>query len=225
MQQTKRITPTRIQKLIAQRMQTSKRTQPCFYLTAKAVIDKIVEMRRPLSKQLGIRISFNDFILRAIALAVAQNPLIKGTFAGDFIEIPEDINIGLAVAAPKGLMVPVIKKADQKSLAQISQDSNELIEKAKNNKLTLDDLIVPCTTLTALGMFGIDSFLPIPSQNQCCILSMGKITEQPVVINGKIEIRKLVEFSLAADSRIISPDYAAKFLMDMVGLVSNPDKL
>jgi pyruvate dehydrogenase E2 component (dihydrolipoamide acetyltransferase) len=122
-------------------------------------------------------------------------------------------------------MVPVIKNADKKSLAEISKNSNELIEKAKNNKLTLDDLIVPCTTLTALGMFGIDSFTPIPSQNQCSIISMGKITEQPIAIDGKIEIRKTVEFTVAADSRLISPDYAAKFLMDMVSFASDPDKL
>jgi len=221
----KRIVPTRIQKLIAQRMLTSKQTQPCFYLTAKAQIDKIIEIRRPLSKQLGVRISFNDFIIRAMALAVEQNPMMKGIFKDDCIELHDDINIGLAVAAPKGLVVPAVKKADEKSLAEIAKQTTELIDKAKNNKLTLEDLQVPCTTLTSLGMFGIDSFLPIPSPGQCSIVSMGKIIEQPIVIDGKIECKKFVEFGLAADSRIISPDYGAKFLMDMVSFVANPDKL
>jgi len=221
----KTITPTRIQKLIAFRMLTSKKTQPCFYLTAKAAIDKIVEIRRPLSKQLGIRIAFNDFILRAMALAVAGSPLFKGTLKDDIIELREDVSVGLAVAAPKGLMVPIIRNADKKNLAEIAKESNELIEKAKNNKLTLDDLLTPCVTLTALGMFGIDSFLPIPSPGQCGIISMGKIIEQPVVIDGRAECRKMVELALAADGRIISPDYAAKFLMDIVNLVSSPDKL
>jgi pyruvate dehydrogenase E2 component (dihydrolipoamide acetyltransferase) len=133
--------------------------------------------------------------------------------------------VGLAVAAPKGLVVPVIKNAGKKNLAQIATETNSLIEKAKNNKLTLDDLTGACTTLTALGMFGIDSFLAIPSPGQSCIISMGKIVEEPVVIDGKIESRKLIEFCLAADSRIISPDYGAKFLMDMVGFVTDPEKM
>ncbi|MCE5339986.1 MAG: 2-oxo acid dehydrogenase subunit E2 [Planctomycetaceae bacterium] len=221
----KRIVPTRIQKLIAVRMLTSKHTQPCFYITAKALVDKIVETRRPLSKQLGVRISLNDFIIRAIALAAEQNPLLKGTFHDDYIELAEDVNVGLAVAAPKGLVVPIVKGANRKSLAEIAKTTNGLIEKAKNNKLTLDDLTGACTTLSALGMFGINSFLAIPSPGQCSIISMGKIVEQPVVIDGKIEVKKIIEFCLAADSRIISPDYGAKFLMDMVNLVSSPDKL
>lgn len=222
---SKHIIPTRIQKLIASRMLASKHTQPCFYLTAKAAIDKIVEIRRPLSKELGVRIAFNDFILRAMALAVAQNPLMTGTLKDDCIELQDNVSVGLAVAAPKGLMVPIIRNADKKSLAEIAKESGELIEKAKNNKLTLDDLVTPCITLTALGMFGISSFLPIPSPGQCGIISMGKIIEQPVVVDGKAECLKMVEFALAADGRIISPDYAAKFLMDIVNFVSNPDKL
>jgi pyruvate dehydrogenase E2 component (dihydrolipoamide acetyltransferase) len=221
----KHITPTRIQKLIAQRMLESKHTQPCFYITAKASVDKIIETRRPLSKQLGVRISLNDFIINAIALAVEKNPLLKGYLKDDTIEMPDEVNVGLAVAAPKGLVVPIVKNAAKKNLAEIATDTNALIEKAKNNKLTLDDLTGACTTLTALGMFGIDSFLAIPSPGQSSIISMGKIVEEPVVIDGKIETKKLIEFCLAADSRTISPDYAAKFLMDMVGLVSNPEKL
>ncbi len=221
----KHITLTRIQKLISQRMITSKKTQPCFYITAKAFVDKIVEIRRPLSKQLGVRISFNDFIIRAIALATEQNPLLKGVFKDDYIELADDVNVGLAVAAPKGLVVPIVKNASRKSLAEIAATTNALIDKAKNNKLTLDDLTGACTTLSALGMFGINSFLAIPSPGQCSIISMGKIVEQPVVIDGKIEVRKTIEFCLAADSKIISPDYGAKFLMDMVNLISSPDKL
>ncbi|HAL46013.1 MAG: hypothetical protein A2Y12_01165 [Planctomycetes bacterium GWF2_42_9] len=221
----KQISLTRIQKLIGQRMLTSKHTQPCFYITAKASVDKIVETRRPLSKQLGVRISLNDFIIRAMALAIHQNPMMKGIFKDDYIEVAEDVNIGLAVAAPKGLVVPVVKNAAQKQLAEIAKETTLLIEKAKNNKLTLDDLTGACTTLTALGMFGIDSFQAIPSPAQCSIISMGKIVEQAVVTDGKIETKKMIEFCLAVDSRIISPDYAAKFLMDIVNFISCPDRI
>ena len=131
---------TRIQKLIGNRMVESKRTKPCFYLTARADIGEINEIRRPMSKKLGTRISMNDFFIRAMALAVKKYPLMTAV----------EINIGLAVASPGGLVVPVIKNADCKSLADIAKESTELIEKARNNKLTLDDIEGACITLTAL---------------------------------------------------------------------------
>jgi pyruvate dehydrogenase E2 component (dihydrolipoamide acetyltransferase) len=216
---------TRIQKLIGQRMLTSKQTQPCFYMTAKADVGEIAETRRPLSKQLGTRISMNDFFIRAMALAVEKFPLMAGSFKDDFIEIAETINIGLAVAAPKGLVVPVVKNANAKSLVDIAKQTNELIEKARNNKLSLDDLSGACLTLTALGMFGIDSFLAIPSPGQCSILSIGKIIEEPFVRDGSITTKKIIDFGLAADGRIVTYDYAAQFLAEITNLVAAPQKL
>jgi pyruvate dehydrogenase E2 component (dihydrolipoamide acetyltransferase) len=216
---------TRIQKLISQRMLESKQTQPCFYLTAKADVSQIADLRRTLSKQLGTRISMNDFFIRAMAIAVEKFPLMAGSFKDDYIEIAETVNIGLAVAAPKGLVVPVVKNANNKSLADIAKNTIELIEKAKNNKLSLDDLTGACTTLSALGMFGIDSFLAIPSPGQCSIVSVGKIIEEPIFRDGAVTSRKIVEFGLTADHRIVTPDYAAGFLTEITSLVSNPQKL
>ena len=221
----KHIPLSRIQKLIGQRMLESKRTQPCFYMTARADVGAIVEGRRQISKQLGTRISMNDFFIRAMAIAVEKYPLIAGSFKDDHIEITESVNIGLAVAAPKGLVVPVVKNANNKSIAEIAKETGELIEKARNNKLRLDELSGACITLTALGMFGIDSFLAIPSPGQCGILSVGKIIEQPVPCDGNIEIKKFVEFGLAVDGRIVGADYAAKFLVETTNLIANPQKL
>lgn len=224
-QDAKRIPLTRIQKLISQRMLESKQNQPCFYMTAKADVGRIGEIRRPLSKELGTRISMNDFFLRAMAAAIEKYPLMAGTFRNDYIEIAETIDIGLAVAAPNGLVVPVIKNASCKSLADIAKETIELIEKARNNKLSLDELTGACMTLTALGMFGIDSFLAIPSPGQCGILSVGKISEEPVLCDGKLEAKKVIEFGLAADHRIVTPAYGAEFLAEITNLVSNPQKL
>ena len=206
-------------------MLESKQTQPCFYLTAKADIGKISEMRRPLSKQLGTRISMNDFFIRAMGVAVEKSPLMAGSFKDDYIEIAETVNVGLAVAAPKGLVVPVVKNANKKKLSEIAKVTAELIEKAKINKLSLDDLSGGCITLTALGMFGIDSFLAIPLPGQCSILSVGKIIERPVPNQGNTEIKKFVEFGLSADNRIVSGDYVAKFLAEIINLAENPKKL
>lgn len=221
----KRIPLTRIQKLIGQRMLESKQNQPCFYMTARADVGAIVEIRRRTSKQLGIKVSMNDFFIRAMAVAVEKYPLMAGSFKSDYIEIAKTVNIGLAVAAPKGLVVPVVKNANNKSLADIAKETNELIEKARNNKLSLDDLSEACITLTALGMFGIDFFLAIPSPGQCGIISVGRILEEPVLLNGRLEAKKIVEFGLAADGRIVGADYAAKFLVEITNLAANPEKL
>ena len=164
-------------------------------------------------------------MIHAMALAVEKNPMMKGVFKGDYIEVADDVNVGLAVAAPKGLVVPVVKNASRKSLAETAKETIELIEKAKINKLTLDEMYGACTTLTALGMFGIDSFLPIPSQGQCSIVSIGRIFETPIVTDGKIEAKKVIEFGVAIDSRVISPDYGAQFLMDIIDFMSNPEKM
>lgn len=196
-------------------MLESKQTKPCFYLTARADIGEINEIRRPMSKKLGTRISMNDFFIRAIALAVKKYPLMA---AGQ-------INIGLAVASPSGLVVPVIKNADSKSLADIAKESAELIEKARNNKLAINDLEGACITLTALGMFGIDSFLAIPSPGQRSILSVGRITEQPILCGGEITVKKIVEFGLSADATKVEADYAAKFLVEITKLLAEPQKL
>lgn len=206
---------SRIQKLIGERMLKSKRTQPCFYLTSQADVGEISEIRRPLSKQLGARISMNDFFIRAMAVAIEKFPLMT----------QGDISIGLAVASPVGLVVPVIKNANSNSLAQIAKESMELIEKARNNKLSLDDLQGACITLTALGMFGIDSFLPIPVPGQRSILSVGKIIDQPIPVGNEIKVRKIIEFCLAADITKVDYEYAAKFLVEITTLVSNPQKL
>jgi pyruvate dehydrogenase E2 component (dihydrolipoamide acetyltransferase) len=216
---------TRIQKLISERMLESKQTQPCFYMTAKADVGQIGEIRRPLSKETGVRISMNDFFLRAMAVAIEKYPLMAGIFKDNYIEIAESIDVGLAVAAPNGLVVPMIKDANKKSLADIAKQSAELIDKARNNKLNLDELAGACMTLTALGMFGIDSFLAIPSPGQCGILSVGKVNEEVILLDGKPETKKMIEFGLAADHRIVTPAYGAEFLTEITNLVSNPEKL
>ncbi|PKL48554.1 MAG: hypothetical protein CVV39_04125 [Planctomycetes bacterium HGW-Planctomycetes-1] len=221
----KNIPLTRIQKLISERMLASKQTQPCFYMTAKADVGQIGKMRRTLSKELGVRISMNDFFLRTMAVAIEKYPLMAGTFKGDYIEIAESVDVGLAVATPNGLVVAVIKDANKKSLADIAKKSTELIDKTRNNKLNLDELVGARMTLTALGMFGIDSFLAIPSPGQCGILSVGKIGEEIVLHDGKPEAKKIIEFGLAADHRIVMPAYGAEFLAEITNLVSNPQKL
>jgi pyruvate dehydrogenase E2 component (dihydrolipoamide acetyltransferase) len=216
---------TRIQKLIGQRMLQSKRNQPCFYMSAKAEICGVAELRRSVSKQVGVKVSINDFFIRAMAVATEKYPLMVGSFRNEYIQIADSINIGFAVAAPKGLMVPVVKNANTKSVADIAKETAELIDKARDGKLKLDEITGGSITLTALGMFGIDSFFAIPLPQQCSIISAGKIFEEPVFSGDNIVMKKFIEFGLTADSRIVGYDYAAQFLVEMTNLISNPQKL
>ncbi len=221
----KTIKLTKVQRLIGRRMLESKRHKPCFYLRVKADISWIAKNRRSLSKSLGVRISTNDFYIRAMAMAVERFPLMAGDFKGDYIQIADTVNVGLAVASPAGLVVPVIKCADQKPLTEIARCTAFLADRAKLGKLSLDDLSGACITLTALGMFGTESFLAIPSPGQASILSVGKILSVPVPVDGGFSMTKQVEFCLSADHRVVNGAYAAEFLSVIVHLLEEPDSL
>ena len=216
---------TRIQSLIGRRMLHSKRHKPCFYLGIKADVTELMGLRRKYSKAVAIRVATNDFCIRAMALAMEKYPLMAGQFDGDHIQIAGSIDIGLAVAAPQGLVVPVVRDADKKPLPQIAKETAELVNKARSNNLTPDDMAGATITLTGLGMYGIDSFIAIASPCQCSILAIGKPTETVIPEDGNLVIRKIVGLTLAADHRIVNGAYAAGFLRETVRLLENPKKL
>jgi pyruvate dehydrogenase E2 component (dihydrolipoamide acetyltransferase) len=203
---------SRQQKLTAERMLQSKRQIPCFYLFVKADVTELVSLRGELNKSSTPKISYNDFIMRAVAVALEKFPLMAGRLAGDTILLPESIDIGLAVFAPAGLVVPVIRNVQKKDVAGIANDSSVLIEKARNNKLSLADLEDGCITISNLGSYGIDSFIPIVLPGQCAILGIGRITDTCVPSDHDIMVRKLMSITLSADHRIVNGAYAGQFL-------------
>jgi len=182
-------------------------------------------LRHKYSKAVSIRVATNDFCIRAMGLAMEKYPLMAGQFDGDHIQIAGAIDIGLAVSAPQGLVVPIVRDANKKLLPQIAKETAELINKARSNKLTLTDMAGATITLTGLGMYGIDSFIAITSPCQCSILAIGKPTETIIPADGNLVIRKMVGFTLAADHRIVNGNYAARFLRKIVHLLENPKKL
>jgi len=202
----------RQQKLTGERMLQSKRQIPCFYLTVKADVTELVGLRAELNKSSALKISYNDFIMRAVAVALEKFPLMAGRLAGDTIHLAESIDIGLAVFAPAGLVVPVVRDVKKKDVARIAHDSNVLIEKARNNKLSLADLEDTCITISNLGGLGINSFIPIVIPGQCGILGIGCITDTCVPNDHDIVVRKLMSITLSADHRIVNGAYAAQFL-------------
>jgi len=211
---------TQKQKITAKKMLRSKREIPAYYLNVNADVTDLVELRAEMNKTSDVKISYNDFIMRAVATGLEKFPIMTGQLAGDTIRLADSrrphptggINIALAIALPDVILAPVIGNVNKKHVKQIARDSKALIEKAHNNKLTPDDLQSACITVSNLGAFGIDSFIPIVVPGQCSILGVGRIIETCVPENADTTVRKLMSLTLSVDHKIINGAYAGQFL-------------
>ena len=193
-------------------MLTSKRNIPCFYLTVRADVTDLVELRDKLNETSDFKISFNDFLIKATATALQKFPIMTGRLIEDKIQLPDTVNIALAVAVGDNIVVPVIKDVQKKDLAQITRDSTALIEKARANKLGPADLEDACITISNLGRFGIEFFIPIVIPGQCSILGAGAVIDTAIAENSSFAVRKIMSLTLAVDHRIANGAYAAGFL-------------
>ncbi|OHB73781.1 MAG: hypothetical protein A2Z25_00920 [Planctomycetes bacterium RBG_16_55_9] len=216
---------TRIQKLIGRRMLESKRTKPCFYIESKADVTELMAVRPRLRKSLGVRITTNAFYIRILGLAAQEFPLVLGCLDGDCIRFADEINIGFAVNAPQGLVVPVVRHADRKTLSEIAREEKLLTDKARDNELTLEEMEGETIALSNLGAYGIDSFLGIIPPPASTILSVGNVVPTVVCREGEIAVRKLLNVSLAVDRRIIGETYAAEFLGFIKQHLQDPRRL
>ncbi|MBN2593677.1 MAG: 2-oxo acid dehydrogenase subunit E2 [Sedimentisphaerales bacterium] len=202
----------RLQRITAEKMLKSKQEIPCFYLTVKADVTNLVELRTKLNETGNVKLSYNDFILKAIATGLEKYPIMTGQLAGDQIKLAESIGIGLAISVPDGLVAPIVKDVNKKDVRQIAIDSQALVERARSNKLAPTDVEGGCITVSNLGAFGIDNFIPIVVPGQCSILGIGQITDTCAPNNGNILVRKLMNMTLSVDHKIANGAYAAKFL-------------
>ena len=216
---------TRIQKLIGARMQASKAAKPCFYLRAKADVTELVRMRPGLRKQFGVKITTNAFYIKALALGAVKFPLMVGKLEGNCIRIAEDINVGFAVMAPQGLVVPVVKNADRMSLAQIAEAEKDLTYKARDNKLSLEELENETIALSNLGAYDIDTFIGIVPPPASSILAVGNILRQAIPVDGEAANRKMVSLTLAVDHCAINGAYAAQFVKFVKDELENPRRM
>jgi len=203
----------RLQKLTAERMLASKRRIPCFYLAVKADVTEIVELRAELNKSKDVKISYNDFIMRAVALGLEKFPFMTGQLAGDSIRLAESIDIGLAISVSDNVIVPVVRDVNKKDIISIAHDSQALIEKVRDNKLLLTELEGACITISNLGAIGVESFTPIVIPGQCSILGIGRITDTCLPDDDDtIIVRRLMTMTLCVDHRVTNGSYAARFL-------------
>jgi pyruvate dehydrogenase E2 component (dihydrolipoamide acetyltransferase) len=202
----------RLQRITAEKMLKSKQEIPCFYLTVKADVTDLVELRTKLNASGDVKLSYNDFLLKAVATGLEKYPIMTGQLAGDQIKLAESIGIGLAISVPDGLVAPIVKDVNKKDVRQIALDSQALIERARSNKLAPTDVEGGCITVSNLGAFGIDNFIPIVVPGQCSILGIGQITDTCIPNNGNILVRKLMNMTLSVDHKVANGAYAAKFL-------------
>ncbi len=222
-----RLPLTRIQKLIGAYMHQSKRTKPSAYLRMRADLTELVAVRKRCCRTAGVRATTNDFFIYAIARAVKEFPLVAASMdaSGAHRVIAEHIGIGFAVAAPQGLVVPVLKEMEHKNLAQTAIESEELLKKARSGKLLPDDFDGASMVLTGLGMYGIESFYAISPPSATGIISIGTIEEAVLPAADGVQIRKMMYVAMAFDQRVVDEFYAAGFLRKVVDLLQNPTEL
>ena len=215
---------TQMRKVIARRLGESKFTAPHFYLTVEIDMGRAIDARKDL-KANDIRVSFNDFVVKACASALRKHPAINSSWDGDTITVHQDINIGVAVAVPDGLLVPVINNADQKSMSYINQEVRALAGKAKEKKLQPAEMSGNTFTISNLGMFGIEEFTAIINSPDSCILAVGSIVEKPVVKNGQIVVGNIMKVTLSCDHRVVDGASGAQFLQTLRAMLENPVRM
>lgn len=213
---------SQMRKTIARRLAESKFTAPHFYLGIEVVMDKAMEAREAINKIADVKVSFNDIVIKAAAAALRKNPKINSSWLGDKIRYNQHINIGVAMAVEDGLLVPVVRFADNKSLSQISAEVKVYGQKAKDKKLQPTDWEGNTFTISNLGMFGIDEFTAIINPPDACILAVGGIKQTAIVKDGKIEIGNVMKLTLSCDHRVVDGATGAAFLQTLKAYLENP---
>ena len=215
-----------IRKVIAKRMAQSKFTAPHIYFFNDVDMEKLVMLREEVltdfEKDQGIRISMNDFFIKAVALTLQEYPLLNSRVSGEEIHILPEINVGLAVAMEDGLIVPAVPRADQLGLGEIARCRADLVERARQAKLTIEEMERGTFTISSLAQFDITFFTAILNPPQSGILTLGKMEERPVVRNGQVVARRTMTQGLSVDHRIIDGAVAAAFLQSLKKRLENP---
>jgi pyruvate dehydrogenase E2 component (dihydrolipoamide acetyltransferase) len=193
-------------------------------LTAEADATALVQLRGQLAED-GVEVSYNDLFLCLLARALREHPRLNASLEQDAVKVWKRIDIGLAVDAERGLLVPVVRNVDGKGLAQLSAETKSLGQRARAGRCTLEELRGSTFTLTNLGMFGIDAFTPIINLPECAILGVGRIKEQPAIVAGQVVARQMVWLSLTFDHRLVDGGPAARFLQRVTQLVERPHLL
>ncbi len=213
---------SQMRKVIAKRLAESKFSAPHFYVTMSIDMEKVIESRARMNEVSPVKISFNDIVLKAVAVALKQHPAINSSWLGDKIRINHHVNIGVAVAIEDGLLVPVVRFADTKSLSQIAVEVKDLAQRAKNKKLQPAEWEGSTFTISNMGMFGVDEFTAIINPPDACILAISAIQPVPVVRNGAVVPGNLMKLTLSCDHRVVDGATGSAFLQTVKSLLEEP---
>lgn len=214
---------TTMRATIARRLVTSLGPIPHIFLTTEIEMDKAAEMRRQLNElDPENKVSINDFVIKVAAVALMQHPAVNSSFQDKTIRYYERADIGVAVAIENGLITPVVRAANTKSVGQISREVKELAERARNRKLTPEEYTGATFSVSNLGMFGISEFTALINPPEACILAVGAMTPTPVVRDGQVTVRQLMKVTLSCDHRIVDGATGAKFLQTLKKILENP---
>lgn len=213
---------SQMRKTIARRLAESKFTAPHFYLTMEINMGRAVEARAAMNAATGSKVSFNDMVVKATALALKQHPKVNSSWQGDTIRYNHHVHMGIAVAVEEGLLVPVVRFADTKTLVQINQEVKTFAEKAKTKKLQPSDWEGNTFTISNLGMFGIEEFTAIVNPPDACILAVGAIREVPVVKNGAVVPGHTMKLTLSCDHRVVDGASGSAFLQTLKAMLEEP---
>jgi pyruvate dehydrogenase E2 component (dihydrolipoamide acetyltransferase) len=217
---------TSIQRITAERMALSFRTAPHFYLSVQVDMSQAVAMREALLPAVeaatGVRLSFSDILVYAVGRMLREHPPLNAAFEEEQLKRYQEVNVGLAVDTPRGLTVPVFHRADRISLDETTRRRAELVERARNNRLTPDDISGGTFTISNLGMFGVDVFSAIINPPQAAILAAGRIAKRPLVVDDALQVRPTMWLSLSVDHRAADGASASSFLQDLVRYLEDP---
>jgi len=212
-------------KAIADRMAASSRSAAAVTITMEADVSDATELLRKLREEERVDTSYTDLVARAAAKALQEHPMLNSVWQGDQVLIPREINLGIAVADENGLIVPVIKNAETKSLQEIAHARTEIVRRVREGRLSPEEAVGSTFTVSNLGMYGVGFFTPIINFPENAILGVGQIMRKPVAVNGQVSIRSIMPLSLSFDHRIIDGAPAAMFLRRLKELVENPAQL
>ena len=220
--QTQEVPVSQMRKAIARRLSESKYQAPHFYLTIECNMARTIDARKAFNALGGGKISFNDIVIKACAMALRKHPMINASWMGDKIIMNGDINIGVAVAVEEGLLVPVVRNADQKPMSIINAEVREYAGRAKDKRLKPDEMSGNTFTISNLGMFGIEEFTAIINPPDSCILAVGTIVQKPVVQDGQIVVGNMMKLTLSCDHRVVDGAKGAEFLKTVKSNLENP---
>jgi pyruvate dehydrogenase E2 component (dihydrolipoamide acetyltransferase) len=211
-----------MRRTIAKRLAESMYTAPHFYVTVEIDLGRAVALRGQLLEAEDVKVSFNDLVLKACAKALTRFPTANASWTGEAIQTHAEVHIGVAVSLPEGLITPVVRNADRKSLGEISREVKELAGRAREKRLKLEEFTGSTFTVSNLGMFDVTEFTAIINPPESCILAVGAVRKLPVVVDDRIEVGHRMKVTLSSDHRAVDGALAAQFLAEVRRLLENP---